>query len=232
MESNKLASDKAAKSLLWLNKTFYDQGEKAGKLLAWRIKKIQSERAINGIITQSGKIIHGPLDINNTFKEFYQSLYRSECSPMSAYRDTFLDQLQFKTLTEEVKVDLDKDITMEEILQAIKSINSGKTPGPDGLPIEFYKTFQKQLLTQLLDMFNESFISSTLPPTLRLATIILILKPGKIPTDCSSFRPIILMEVDTKILCKVHTKRLDPHIPLLVHGVRMDLYRLVRDFIT
>lgn len=123
-----------------------------------------------------------------------------------------------KTLTEEVKVDLDKDITVEELLQAIKSINSGKTPGPYGLPIEFYKTFQKQLLTPLLDMFNESFNSGTLPPTLRLATIILILKPGKIPTDCSSYRPISLMEVDTKLLCKVLTKRLDPHIPLLVHG--------------
>lgn len=135
---------------------------------------------------------------------------------MLAYRDTFLDQLQFKTLTEEVQVDLDKDITMEELLQAIKSINSGKTPGPDGLPIEFYKTFQKQLLTPLLDMFNESFNSGTLPP--RLATIILILRPGKIPTDCSSYRPISLMEVDTKILCKVLTKRPDPHIPLLVHG--------------
>lgn len=57
---NKLTSDKAAKSLLWLNQAFYDQGEKAGKLLAWRIKKIESERAINGITTQSGgsRMIH------------------------------------------------------------------------------------------------------------------------------------------------------------------------------
>lgn len=65
-EYNKLTSDKAAKSLLWLNQAFYDQGEKAGKLLAWRIKK----RAINGITTQSGEISDDPLDINNTFKDF------------------------------------------------------------------------------------------------------------------------------------------------------------------
>jgi len=30
-EYNKLTSDKAAKSLLWLNQAFYDQEEKAGK---------------------------------------------------------------------------------------------------------------------------------------------------------------------------------------------------------
>lgn len=75
-----------------------------------------------------------PQDINNVFQEFYQSLYRSERSPTSAYRDNFLNHLQFKTLTEGVKEDLDKDITIQELLQAIKSINSGKVPGPDGLP--------------------------------------------------------------------------------------------------
>uniref|UniRef100_A0A8C6SR27 Reverse transcriptase domain-containing protein n=1 Tax=Neogobius melanostomus TaxID=47308 RepID=A0A8C6SR27_9GOBI len=217
-EYNKLTSDKAAKGLLWLNQAFYDQGEKAGKLLAWRIKKMKSERAINGITTQSGGITNDPQDINIAFQEFYQSLYRSECSADPANRDAFLDQLPFQVLTEEVKKDLDNDITAQELLQAIKCVNSGKVPGPDGLPIEFYKTFQNQLLTPLLNMFNESFLNGILPPTLRLATIILTLKPGKIPTDCSSYRPISLMGVDTKILCKVLAKRLDPHIPSLVHN--------------
>lgn len=107
---------------------------------------------------------------------------------------------------------------IEDIIQTIKSINTGKAPGPDGLPTEFYKTFQKQLLTPLLNMFNESFNNGILPLTLRLATIICILKPGKIPTNCSSYRPISLMGVETKILCKVLAKRLDPYIPSLVHS--------------
>lgn len=57
-----------------------------------------------------------------------------------------------------------------------------------------------------------------MPPTLRPATIILILKPGKISTHCSSYRPISLMGVDTKILCKVLAKKLDPYIPFMVHN--------------
>lgn len=36
-EYNKLSADKAAKSLIWLKQNYHDQGEKAGKLLAWRI---------------------------------------------------------------------------------------------------------------------------------------------------------------------------------------------------
>lgn len=55
-EYNKLSVDKVVKSLMWLKQSYYDQGEKAGKLLAWRIKKIQSERAINSIVTSSGNL--------------------------------------------------------------------------------------------------------------------------------------------------------------------------------
>ena len=44
---DKLSSDKVARSLMWTNQTYYDQGEKAGKLIAWKIKKIQAERTIS-----------------------------------------------------------------------------------------------------------------------------------------------------------------------------------------
>lgn len=64
-------------------------------------------------------------------------------------QDTFLDHLQFQTLTDEVKKELDNDLTTEEISQSIQNINSGKAPGPDGLPIEFYKTFKEKLLVPL-----------------------------------------------------------------------------------
>lgn len=64
----------------------------------------------------------------------------------------------------------------------------------------------------------EAFENEVLPPTLRQAMITLILKPGKPPAECSSFRPISLMGVDTKILCKVLAKRLDPFISHLVHN--------------
>lgn len=38
-EYNKLTIDRVAKNLLWTKQTYYDQGEKPGKLLAWRVKK-------------------------------------------------------------------------------------------------------------------------------------------------------------------------------------------------
>lgn len=97
---------------------------------------------------------------------------------------------------------LDSALTVEDLCEAISSMSSGKAPGPDGIPIEFYKRFKEKLVQPLLDMFNESYKIGTLPPSLRLAMITVIFKPGKSPTSCSSFRPISLMGCNTKILCK------------------------------
>ncbi len=113
---------------------------------------------------------------------------------------------------------MDRNITVEELSEAIQNMNSRKAPGPDGLPIEFYKTFKTKLADPLLNMFKECFQEGTLPPTMRLAMITLIQKPGKPSTECSSFRPISLMCSDTKILCKMLARRLDRHLPKLLHN--------------
>ncbi len=47
---NKLSTDTVAKSLMWLKQSYYDQGEKCDKLLAWRLKRKQSNKAINSIL--------------------------------------------------------------------------------------------------------------------------------------------------------------------------------------
>lgn len=51
---NELSLSKAENSLIHLKQTFYEQGEKSGKLLAWQTKKLQSSKAINNILTVSG----------------------------------------------------------------------------------------------------------------------------------------------------------------------------------
>lgn len=68
---DKLTTDKVAKSLLWTEQAYYDQGKKAGKLLAWRIKKMQSERTINNIKLKSVFLTTDPAEINNNFRVFF-----------------------------------------------------------------------------------------------------------------------------------------------------------------
>ncbi len=44
-------------------------------------------------------------------------------------------------LTNDEKETCDKPITESEILKSIKHLSSGKTPGSDGLPADFYRFF-------------------------------------------------------------------------------------------
>lgn len=48
---NKLSTNKVLAGLIRLKQTYYDQGEKAGKLLAWRLKTEQNARNITEIVT-------------------------------------------------------------------------------------------------------------------------------------------------------------------------------------
>ncbi len=54
------------------------------------------------------------------------------------------------------------------------------------------------------------------PQTLTEAFITRILKPGKDPSMCSSYRPISLLNVDVKILAKILAFRIDSLIPEII----------------
>lgn len=68
---------------------------------------------------------------------------------------------------------------LEEINNAIMSLQSGKAPGPDGFPTGFYKKFKDKLAPLLLAVYTEALENNILPPTLRQASITLVLKKNK-----------------------------------------------------
>lgn len=212
---NKLSTNKALAGLIRLKQTYYDQGEKAGKLLAWRLKTEQNARTITEIVTANGDKTSDPQIINTLFESYYTQLYSSECLVTNGSFQDFFDQLTLPSLSEDAKADLDSPITSAEISEAIDKMKGGKAPGPDGLPIDIYKIFKNKLLSPLLDMFVESFNSGKFPPSMCNALIILILKPGKPATKCDSYRPISLINSDAKINAKVLARRLEKYLPFL-----------------
>ena len=53
----------------------------------------------------------------------------------------FWSDLDRVTLTEKQKLSCEAAISPEEFAPALDSFQNSKTPGNDGIPIEFYKTF-------------------------------------------------------------------------------------------
>lgn len=57
---------------------FYEHGEKAGKLLAHLVRQSAAVNTIPEILTKLGEKTTNPIAINDEFKQFYMTLYRSE----------------------------------------------------------------------------------------------------------------------------------------------------------
>jgi len=73
---------------------------------------------------------------------------------------------------------------------------------------EFYQMFRKELTPILLKVFQKIAEEEKLPNSFYKATITLIPKPDKNVTNKENYRPISLMNVNTKILNKTLAKRI------------------------
>lgn len=69
-------------------------------------------------------------------------------------------------------------------------------------------------------MYEEAFQQGCLPDSLRSALITLILKHNKSPTNCTSYRPISLLNTDAKIITKVMAGRLELVLPTEISPVQ------------
>ena len=195
--------------ILKTKQRYVEQGETAGKLLAWQIKREIEEKTILKIKQIDGNITMDPIKTNQTFKLFYEDLYQSNQSFNQESFNTFLNGTTLPTLSEEEAHKLDSEISVKEIIDAMNTLQNGKSPGLDGFSVEFYRCFFPQLQHFFLSMVKTSLEKAYLPESLRSAVITLIKKKDKDPLLCTSYRPISLLNVDYKIIAKVLSSRLE-----------------------
>ena len=93
---------------------------------------------------------------------------------------------------------------------------NNKSPGNDGLTKEFYETFWEELKTPLISSFECAFIKVELSPSQKQAVIKLIEKLDRDKRFIKNWRPISLLNVDTKIISKVLSGRIKEVLPSLI----------------
>ncbi|KAG1924766.1 hypothetical protein F2P79_025947, partial [Pimephales promelas] len=95
-------------------------------------------------------------------------------------------------------------------------MNKGKAPGLDGLPPELYLAIWDLIGPLLLDSINFAIDTGCFHRDQNTALISLLLKKGKEPLCCSSYRPISLIGTDVKLYAKVLARRLGPVASFLI----------------
>uniref|UniRef100_A0A8C5PVG5 Reverse transcriptase domain-containing protein n=1 Tax=Leptobrachium leishanense TaxID=445787 RepID=A0A8C5PVG5_9ANUR len=194
---------------------------KPGRFLARVLRDRRTRSYISKIRTSEDSLATDPTKISGEFLKFFSDLYHTDDAATTSSQFERIDAYLTKTISRPLdpleRESLGAAISAEEIIDALKSSKNGKSPGPDGLPIEYYKKNSGILLPKLKTLFN-AFQDGIVPhPHSLMATIALLPKPEKDHTACGNYRPISLLNNDMKLLARVLANRLKRFMPQLIH---------------
>ena len=89
-------------------------------------------------------------------------------------------------------------ITPLEVESSLKSLDTCKASGPNGLSIHILKELSKELATSLCSLFNLSLSTGILPISYKEANVCSVYKKDD-PSLVSSYRPISLLNSEDKV---------------------------------
>ena len=175
-------------------------------------RKKQSAACISLLRTEN-KTVTTDTGILETAHAFYQGLYTEEPVDIGM-QNKLLNQID-KHLFNTEKQNCEGPITRQEIDTSIKGMNMNKSPGPDGLTTEFYRSFLNELADDLVEIYNYAYLEGNLADSQTKSILRLLFKKGE-REYLKKWRPIALLNTDYKILATTIANRLRPTLPQVI----------------
>ena len=204
-----------AKSAIFRSKVqWYELGEKSSKYFYSLEKSRYNAKTCFALIDENvdGGILRDQTKILEKQKEFYEQLYTADSDIKFNLINTYGIEVN-----KEEKTLQGINLTYEELDIAVRGLKKERTPGPDGIPADFYKVFWSEIRELLYKVYESAYAEEQLPELTMSGILNLIPKPNKDSRYLKNLRPITLLNTDYKIIEKVIANRMLPCLHRLIH---------------
>lgn len=192
-----------------------EYGEKPSSYFLNLEKRNSKNKSMNVLISDSN-VLDKQDDIKKACLEFYQHLYAKRDIESNLDNCPLLN-IEHPVLNDENQLQCEGIISSEECALGLSQLANNKSPGIDGIPIDFYKFFWLKIKPLLLASYIYALESEQLSLDQRRAVLTLIPKGDKDTRHIKNWRPLSLLNSDYKIFAKVLSNRLQKVIPNLIH---------------
>ena len=199
-----MATEDAKRAAFRCRKNWNIYGEKGSKFFFGLEKRMAVNKTMYVVRKSNGELTKDYREILNVQKDYFEKLYSEDHSSQFNMANTTT-----AVFSEQARLLLDADITVDEIFDAIMTLKSGKTPGLDGLGIGFYRKFWNILKLPLLQLYQQAMMKGSLNPSARKGLVNLIPKKSADEFAVKSWRPLMILGYDYKIYAKLLSNRMD-----------------------
>lgn len=211
-ELDTILIDNTAKIIRNTKSRWYNEGEANTKYFF----NLEKQRAIGTCMSKleldDGSVLTERKKILKEQKRFYEQVYTSDPDVQFTLHNASANYV----LSEDESNELEMPFTDQEVYNSLSSMETGKTPGTDGLGPAFYITFWDKLKHSLISAYNYAFEHGILHSSARRGILSLIPKKDRNLLKIKNWRPITLLNTDYKILSKTIANRIKKNLPALI----------------
>ena len=146
-----------------------------------------------------GKMTNNEEKISDTLQSCFSAVYTDETDLEELFLSDFLKGIGIDESNERRPALNDIEITEQEVLEALKSINPYKSVGPDQVHPRLLKELAEYIYRPLTHIFRTSLRTGIVPAAWKEADVVPIFKKGS-KTSAENYRPVSLTSHLGKLL--------------------------------
>lgn len=200
-QANKEAKKEVARSKTQaMDEVYGELGTPEGERKIYRIAKARDKSTkdftqIRQIKDGQGVVLWEQDKIKDRWKGYFDNLLNVE-NPRAVFDDGVPNE------------GLTPGIIREEVEVALKRMKTGKAMGPDGIPVEVWKSLGEEGVDMLWDLMQKIYVQEKMPEEWRDSVIVPIFKEKGDIQECGNYRGIKLMSHTMKVWERVIDRRL------------------------